>query len=92
MPFGDRDLLAQHGLLPGGHGGDHPLLVGALHAAADRAADELRGRVHGEARHGVLDGVVSAAAAARELLVELPLDHRLGRRWPLYPGGGAESE
>jgi hypothetical protein len=27
-----------------------------------------------------------------ELLVELPLDHRLGRRWPLYPGGGAESE
>jgi hypothetical protein len=26
------------------------------------------------------------------LLVELPLDHRLGRRWPLYPGGGAESE
>jgi hypothetical protein len=26
-----------------------------------------------------------------ELLVELPLDHRLGRRWPLYPGG-AESE
>ena len=26
-----------------------------------------------------------------ELLVELPLDHRLGRRWPLYPGGGAES-
>jgi len=28
----------------------------------------------------------------RELLVELPLDHRLGRRWPVYPGGGAESE
>jgi hypothetical protein len=27
-----------------------------------------------------------------ELLVELPLDHRLGRRWPVYPGGGAESE
>jgi hypothetical protein len=27
-----------------------------------------------------------------ELLVEVPLDHRLGRRWPLYPGGGAESE
>jgi hypothetical protein len=27
-----------------------------------------------------------------ELLVELPLDHRLGRFWPLYPGGGAESE
>jgi hypothetical protein len=27
-----------------------------------------------------------------ELLVELPLDHRLGRRCPLYPGGGAESE
>jgi hypothetical protein len=27
-----------------------------------------------------------------ELLVELPLDHRLGHRWPLYPGGGAESE
>ena len=26
------------------------------------------------------------------LLVELPLDHRLGRRWPVYPGGGAESE
>jgi hypothetical protein len=28
----------------------------------------------------------------RELLVELPLDHRLGRRWPVYPGGGAEDE
>jgi len=28
----------------------------------------------------------------RELLVELPLDHRLGRRWPVYPDGGAESE
>jgi hypothetical protein len=28
----------------------------------------------------------------RELLVELPLDHGRGRRWPLYPGGGAESE
>jgi len=27
-----------------------------------------------------------------ELLVELPLDHRLGRRWPVYPGGGAEAE
>jgi hypothetical protein len=27
-----------------------------------------------------------------ELLVELPLDHRLGRRCPVYPGGGAESE
>jgi hypothetical protein len=27
-----------------------------------------------------------------ELLVELPLDHRLGRFCPLYPGGGAESE
>jgi hypothetical protein len=27
-----------------------------------------------------------------ELLVELPLDHLPGRRWPLYPGGGAESE
>jgi hypothetical protein len=27
-----------------------------------------------------------------ELLVELPLDHRLGRRWPVYPGGGAEDE
>jgi hypothetical protein len=27
-----------------------------------------------------------------ELLVGLPLDHRLGRRWPVYPGGGAESE
>jgi len=27
-----------------------------------------------------------------ELLAELPLDHRLGRFWPLYPGGGAESE
>jgi hypothetical protein len=27
-----------------------------------------------------------------ELFVDLPLDHRLGRRWPLYPGGGAESE
>jgi hypothetical protein len=27
-----------------------------------------------------------------ELFVELPLDHRLGRRWPVYPGGGAESE
>jgi hypothetical protein len=28
----------------------------------------------------------------RELLVELPLDHRLGRRWPVYPGGGADDE
>jgi len=29
----------------------------------------------------------------RELLVDLPLDHRLGRFWPLYPGGGGpESE
>jgi hypothetical protein len=27
-----------------------------------------------------------------ELLAELPRDHRLGRRWPLYPGGGAVSE
>jgi hypothetical protein len=27
-----------------------------------------------------------------ELLDELPLDHRLGRFCPLYPGGGAESE
>jgi len=27
-----------------------------------------------------------------ELLDDLPLDHRLGRRWPVYPGGGAESE
>jgi hypothetical protein len=27
-----------------------------------------------------------------ELLVELPRDQRLGRRWPLYPGGGAVSE
>jgi hypothetical protein len=27
-----------------------------------------------------------------ELLDELPLDHRLGRFWPLYPGGGAEPE
>jgi hypothetical protein len=26
------------------------------------------------------------------LLDERPLDHRPGRRWPLYPGGGAESE
>jgi hypothetical protein len=26
------------------------------------------------------------------LLDDLPLDHRLGRRWPVYPGGGAESE
>jgi hypothetical protein len=26
------------------------------------------------------------------LLDELPLYHRLGRRCPLYPGGGAESE
>jgi hypothetical protein len=25
-------------------------------------------------------------------LDERPLDHRPGRRWPLYPGGGAESE
>jgi hypothetical protein len=27
-----------------------------------------------------------------DLLGELPPDHRLGRRWPLYPGGGAEDE
>jgi hypothetical protein len=26
------------------------------------------------------------------LLDDLPLDHRVGRRWPVYPGGGAESE
>jgi len=27
-----------------------------------------------------------------EPLAELPLGQRLGRRWPVYPGGGAESE
>jgi hypothetical protein len=27
-----------------------------------------------------------------ELLDDLPLDHRLGRRCPEYPGGGAASE
>jgi hypothetical protein len=55
VPFGDRDLLAQHGVLLGGHGRHHPLLVGALDPAADRPADELRGRVHNQPRHGVLD-------------------------------------
>jgi hypothetical protein len=28
VPFGDRDLLAQHGLLLSRHGRHHPLLVG----------------------------------------------------------------
>jgi uncharacterized protein (DUF427 family) len=64
VPFGDRDLLAQHGLLPGGHGGHHPLVVGALHAPANCPADELRGRLHHDARHGVLDGVAAAAVRA----------------------------
>src|ERR1700737_3864655 len=43
MPFGYRDLLAQHGLLLGGQGRLYTL-VGALHPAADRPADEPRGR------------------------------------------------
>src|SRR6476660_4519104 len=59
VPFGDRDLLAQHGVLLGGHGRHHALLVGALDPAADRPADELRGRVRDQARHGVLDGVIA---------------------------------
>ena len=50
MPLGDRDLLAQPSLLLGGHGRDDALVVGALHAAADRPADELRGRAQDDAR------------------------------------------
>jgi hypothetical protein len=44
MPLGDRDLLAQHRLLPHGEGRQHPLADRALHPAADRPADEPRGR------------------------------------------------
>jgi hypothetical protein len=44
MPLGDRDLLAQHRLLPHGKGRQHPLADRALHPAADRPADEPRGR------------------------------------------------
>jgi hypothetical protein len=64
MALGDRDLLAQHDLLPGGHGRHHALVVGALHPASDRPADELRGRAHDDARHEVLDGIVAAALPA----------------------------
>ena len=93
MPFGDRDLLAQHGLLLGGHGRHHALLVGALHTAADRPADELRRRAHDDTRHGVLDrGVVAGAVpAARRPASGTPLPGvsrrpllrpvRIRRRW-----------
>jgi 2-aminobenzoate-CoA ligase len=45
MPLGYRDLLAQHGLLRGGDVRHHPLVERTLHPAANRPADEPRGRV-----------------------------------------------
>jgi len=43
-------------------------------------------------RPATASSIESSLLLLCELLVELPRDHRLGRRWPLYPGGGAESE
>src|ERR1700722_12324855 len=62
MALGNGVLLAEGSLLALGQGGHDLLVVGLLGAAAQGAAEELRGRAEGDAGAGAFDALADGLA------------------------------